>query len=167
VLCQKLLYNAEYKSRVAPVNRQVNNGTRNIMSKTGKLVLAGLLSLGIGSAAQGVVAQDNAGLLQTLERGLWQLRAIGGGASGGVASQLCVGDPRLLAQIQHGATSCSHLVVESSANAVTISYSCKGAGQGLTTIRKESGRLIQIKSQGIRNSSPFSFTVEGRRAGTC
>jgi hypothetical protein len=138
-----------------------------MMNRVHKLVLAGLLSLGAGSAAQGVVAQDSGSLLQTLERGLWQLRAVGGGASAAGASQLCLGDPKLLAQIQHGATACSHMVVESTANAVTISYSCKGAGQGLTTIRKESGRLIQIKSQGIRNSSPFSFTVEGRRAGTC
>jgi hypothetical protein len=97
-------------------------------------------------------------VLQTLERGLWQLRAVGGGASGAAASQLCLGDPRMLAQIQHGAANCEHYVVESSANSVTISYSCKGAGQGLTTIRKESGRLVQIKSQGIRNNSPFSFS---------
>jgi hypothetical protein len=138
-----------------------------MMSRTSKLVLAGLLSLGAGSAAQGVAAQDGGSLLQTLERGLWQLRAVGGGSSGAAASQLCLGDPKMLAQIQHGATACTHLVVESSANAVTISYSCKGAGQGLTTIRKESGRLVQIKSQGIRNNSPFSFSVEGRRAGTC
>ncbi len=131
------------------------------------LVLAGLLTLGAGSAAERVSADDGSAFLQTLERGLWQLRAVGGGTSGAAASQLCLGDPRMLAQIQHGATNCTHQLVDSSANAITISYSCKGAGQGLTTIRKESGRLVQIKSQGIRNSSPFSFSVEGRRSGAC
>ena len=70
-------------------------------------------------------------------------------------------------QIQHGATSCAHQLVEAGPNSVTVSYSCRGAGQGLTTIRKESGRLVQIKSQGIRNNSPFSFAVEGRRSGAC
>ena len=143
---------------------------RNILMKHGKLhlVLAGMLSLSAGSAAHGVAAQgDSAGLLETLERGLWQLRAVGGGASPAAANQLCIGDPKMLAQIQHGLTNCSHLVVKSSANSVTISYSCKGAGQGLTTIRKESGRLVQIQSQGIRNNSPFSFSVEGRRASAC
>jgi hypothetical protein len=138
-----------------------------MMSKASKLVLSGILALSAGSAAQGVAAQDSGSLLQTLERGLWQLRAVGGGSSGAAASQLCLGDPKLLVQIQHGATACSQLVVETSANSVTISYSCKGAGQGLTTIRKESGRLVQIKSQGIRNNSPFSFSVEGRRSGAC
>lgn len=131
------------------------------------LVLAGLLSLGAGSAAERVSADDGTSFLASLERGMWQLRAVGGGASGAAASQLCLGDPRLLAQIQHGAANCSHLLVDSSANSVTISYSCNGAGQGLTTIRKESGRLVQIKSQGIRNNSPFSFAVEGRRSGAC
>jgi hypothetical protein len=137
--------------------------------KHGKLhlVLAGMLSLGVGSAAHGVAQGDGAGLLETLERGLWQLRAVGGGASPAAASQLCVGDPKMLAQIQHGMTNCSHLVVKSAPNSVTISYSCKGAGQGLTTIRKESGRLVQIQSQGISNNSPFSFSVEGRRSGNC
>lgn len=135
--------------------------------KTGfyHLVLAGMLSLGAGSAVHGGAQGDGGELLQSLERGLWQLRATGGGSA--ATSQLCLGDPRMLVQIQHGATSCTHQVVDAGANSVTISYSCKGAGQGLTTIRKESGRLIQIKSQGIRNSSPFSFTVEGRRSGAC
>lgn len=136
-----------------------------------KWVLAGLLMLGAGvgagSAAQAVSAQDGMSLLQTLERGLWQLRVVGSGGTGAAASQLCVGDPRMLAQIQHGTTSCTHLLVDSTANSVTISYSCKGAGQGLTTIRKESGKLIQIKSQGINNNAPFSFSVEGRRSGGC
>jgi hypothetical protein len=98
---------------------------------------------------------------------MWQLRAVGSGTSGAAASQLCLGDPRMLAQIQHGSTKCTHLLVDSNPNSVTISYSCNGAGQGLTTIRKESGRLVQIKSQGIRNNSPFSFSVEGRRSAAC
>jgi hypothetical protein len=143
----------------------VNDGKTQYM--TGKIIkyaLAGLLALGAGNA---VPAANNDTLLQTLERGLWQLRAVGSGSSSAAASQLCLGDPRLLAQIQHGSTACTHTLVEASANSVTISYACSGAGQGLTTIRKESGRLVQIKSQGIRNSSPFSFSVEGRRSGTC
>ena len=136
--------------------------TRNI-----KLVLAGILALGVGLAVQSVAAADEANLLQTLERGLWQLRAVGRGSSGAAASEMCISDPRMLAQIQHGTINCSHQIVDSTANSVTISYNCKGAGQGLTTIRKESGRLVQIQSQGIRNNAPFSFSVEGRRSGGC
>lgn len=129
--------------------------------------LAAMLAAGI--CATGLAAQADApGLLQSLERGLWQLRAIGGGASVGASGQMCIADQRTLVQIQHGANSqCSHYVVRSTATSVTISYSCKGAGHGLTTIRKESPRLIQIQSQGISNGAPFSFSVEGRRTAAC
>jgi hypothetical protein len=131
------------------------------------VVLTGLLALGSGNAALAYGDGDGGDLLQSIERGLWQLRAIGGGVSGAAANQMCVADPKQLVQIQHGSVACSQYVVRSTPNTVTISYSCKGAGQGLTTIRRESGRLIHIQSQGIRNSAPFSFSVEGRKAGAC
>lgn len=106
-------------------------------------------------------------LLESLDRGLWQLRAIGGGVSSAAIDRLCVGDVTRLTQIQHGDTHCNHYVVRSTPTTIVVSYSCRGQGQGLTTIRKESGKLIHIQSQGIRNNSPFSFSVEARRAGTC
>ena len=137
--------------------------------KFSRLKLGIAAFLAVGTAAIGMAAQsDTPDLLQSLERGLWQLRAVGGGASTAGASQYCVGDPRMLAQIKHGANAqCRHFVVRSTPTSVTISYSCKGAGQGLTTIRKESPRLIQIQSQGIHDGSPFSFSVEGRRSAGC
>jgi hypothetical protein len=159
--------NRQKNIRVAPVETGERRNNCIMITRNIKLVLAGILSLGAGSAAQSVAASDETSLLQTLERGLWQLRAVGRGSAGAVASEMCISDPRMLAQIQHGAASCAHQLVDSTANSVTISYSCKGAGQGLTTIRKESGRLVQIQSQGIRNNAPFSFSVEGRRSGGC
>ena len=91
----------------------------------------------------------------------------GGCASAPPVGQLCVGDVSRLTQLQHGTTPCEQYVVRSLPNSVTVSYSCKGQGQGLTTIRKESGKLIQIQSQGIRNNAPFSFSVEGRKTVAC
>jgi hypothetical protein len=131
------------------------------------LALCGFLCMSAGSGAMAFAQGGDLSLLETLERGLWQLRAVGGGPSGAAATQICLGDPARLAQIQHGPTACEQYVVRATPNAVTVSYSCKGQGQGLTTIRKESGRLIHIQSQGIRNNSPFSFSVEGRKTGTC
>ncbi len=127
--------------------------------------LSALLACGAAPVAYAYAQSDAPSLLETIERGLWQLRSVGGGSS--AANQLCVADPRQLVQIQHGGVNCSHYVVRSTPNSVTISYSCKGAGQGLTTIRRESGRLVHIQSQGIRNSAPFSFSLEARRAGAC
>lgn len=137
--------------------------------KFSRLKLGIAAFLAVGTAAMGIAAQsETPDLLQSLERGMWQLRAVGGGTSTAGVSQYCAGDPRMLVQIKHGANAqCSHFVVRSTPTSVTISYSCKGAGQGLTTIRKESPRLIQIQSQGIHDGSPFSFSVEGRRSASC
>jgi hypothetical protein len=135
--------------------------------KFSHLAIAGLLCISAGSGASAFAQGGDLSLLESLERGLWQLRAVGGGASSAPVSQLCVGNPSRLTQIQHGDSACDYYVVRSVPNSVTVSYSCKGQGQGLTTIRKESGKLIHIQSQGIRNNSPFSFSVEGRRSGAC
>lgn len=129
--------------------------------------LGALLCMSAGSGALAFAKGNDLSLLSSIERGMWQLRAVGGGPSGAPVGQLCLGDPMRLTRLQHGNAVCDEYVVRSSPNAVTVSYSCKGQGQGLTTIRKESGKLIHIQSQGIRNNSPFSFSVEGRKTGTC
>ncbi len=129
--------------------------------------LGALLCISAGSGALAFAQGGDLSLLESLERGAWQLRAVGGGPSGAAASQICLGDPLRLTQIQHGGAVCEHYVVRSLPNSVTVSYSCNGQGQGLTTIRKESSKLIQIQSQGIRNNAPFSFSVEGRKIGAC
>lgn len=132
------------------------------------IAVSGMLTLcaGTASIAFGQVPPPPT-LLETLDRGLWQLRGIGGAPTSAAVSQLCLGDPNRLVQIQHGDAACERLVLKSSPTSVTVSYSCRGQGQGITTIRKEGPRLIQIQSQGIRNNSPFSFQVEGRRTSGC
>ena len=127
----------------------------------------GFFALFAGSGAAAFAQGGDMSLLESLDHGLWQLRAVGGGNSGAAIDRLCLGNPSQLTQIQHGDTACDRYVVRSTPTSLTVSYSCKGQGQGLTTIRKESARLIHIQSQGIRNNAPFSFSVEGRRAGAC
>lgn len=131
------------------------------------LLMAGAAQRPAASPAQGGVADAPPAMLDGLAKGLWKLRGIGGAPSSVGASSLCLGDPMQLAQIQHLGEDCSHYIVRSTPNLVTVSYSCPGEGQGLTTIRRETDRLIQIRSQGIRNNNPFSFAVEGRHAGKC
>ena len=135
--------------------------------KLSQLAALGLLSVSAAAGATAFAHGTDLSLLESLDRGLWQLRAVGGGKPGAAIDKLCVGDPARLTQIQHGDAPCSRYVVRSTPNSVTVSYSCRGQGQGLTTIRKESGKLIQIQSQGIKNNAPFSFSIEGRRSGTC
>jgi hypothetical protein len=131
------------------------------------LLVCGLASLCVGSSSAAFVQGDGLDLLSSLDRGMWQLRGVGGGPSKAAASKICLGEAARLIQIQHGETPCNRFIVRSAANSLTVSYSCRGQGQGLTTIRKESNRLIHIDSQGIKDNAPFSFSVEGRHSGSC
>jgi hypothetical protein len=115
----------------------------------------------------GAYALDSGDLLETLERGLWRIRSGTGASSALPIEQYCVGDPSRLAQLRHGNATCSQTVLRSTPNTIVISYTCRGQGQGTTTIRKETNRLIQINSQGIWNNSPFNFSAEARRTGAC
>ena len=133
-----------------------------------KHICAAMMLSVFGTGAVFAMAQAReATLLETLDTGLWEFRAVGGGIAETPVKQLCASSGKMLAQIQHGAGKCEQTVLRSNAATVTISYSCSGRGQGLTRIRKESSRLIHIDSQGIYNNSPFSFTVEARRTAAC
>ena len=131
------------------------------------ITLLGFTAIGMASATLGMAQPVVPNLLDSLGRGMWQFRAVGGGATGTAVNRICVGDAHKLAQVQHQGLNCAHYVVRSSPENITVSYSCRGQGQGLTVIRKETSKLIHIDSQGIRNNSPFSFSVEARNVGPC
>lgn len=104
------------------------------------------------------------GMLDLLEKGGWELRTRGDGA---MPRRMCLRDGRELIQLEHAGLACSSHVVEDTATAVTVQYTCKGAGYGRTTVRRESNRLVQIDSQGIANGLPFAYAAEARRSGDC
>lgn len=103
-------------------------------------------------------------MLDRLEKGSWQLRERG---KDGVLQTICIGDARRLIQVYHPRASCSRYVIEDTPNAVTVHYTCPGAGHGRTSIRSETNRLVQIDTQGIAEGKPFSQAIEARRTGGC
>lgn len=122
------------------------------------LLLAGA---GIGTA---LAAQGNAlAMLRGLQRGQWAVVSRDGGPS----RTICLGDTAQLIQLQHAGSSCSRFVVEDAPDKVTVQYTCKRNGYGRTSIRKETGTLVQIESQGIAGGLPFQFKAEARRTGAC
>ena len=128
-----------------------------------RLVLAaGLFALGIAVPASG--QKQPLAMLDQLERGRWELRMRD--ASGSIQS-LCLGDGRRLIQLRHPLNSCERYIVDDSADDVTVQYTCRGRGYGRTHIRRETGRLVQIETQGIADGLPFNFVAEGRRVGDC
>jgi len=102
-------------------------------------------------------------MLTRLESGQWELRA----AAGGRIASICLGNPILLTQPQHGAAPCTRDVVAADENSITVNYVCPGAGRGRTTIRFETPRLVQIDSQGVDRGAPFALRAEARRTGPC
>jgi len=103
------------------------------------------------------------GPLAQIERGAWQLV----GPSGNALATVCLGDPLLLAQPQHGPQPCTHEILSSDAHSVTVNYTCPGMGRGRTLLRVETPRLVQIDSQGLHYGAPFALRAQARRIGAC
>lgn len=119
-----------------------------------------LMAVAVPAAAEA----PSLALLQTLEPGLWQLRDREAQAP---VRSICLGDARILLQLRHERSDCAHFVVEDSAQTVTVTYRCGTAGNGRTTIRRETARLAQIETQGHAGGAPFSAIYEARRVGPC
>lgn len=124
------------------------------------LSAAGLAAFTVPSAAQG----PTPALLDGLKKGQWVVRERG---VDGASRRVCIGDPGLLLQVEHGRASCSRYVIEDEPGNARVSYKCGTQGHGVTSIRRESSDLVQIESQGIRNNAPFAFSAEGRYVGAC
>ncbi|MFL0355376.1 hypothetical protein ACI5KX_02765 [Erythrobacter sp. GH1-10] len=122
---------------------------------------AAALSIGLGVPA--LAQSDGLAMLNDLAKGEWTIKH----RDGTPERKICVRSGRELIQLKHTESGCSRFVVEDGAARVTVQYTCPGNGYGRTHIRKESGSLVQIESQGIESGTPFQFTAEARRTGGC
>ena len=127
-----------------------------------KLALAAV-PLSLAAAAFPAVAQSALAMLDSLDRGSWDVRFRDGDGS----RRICLRNGRELIQLQHNESGCNRFVVEDGSREVTVQYTCRGNGYGRTSIRKETGTLVQIDSQGIAEGRPFQFSAEARRVGAC
>ena len=126
------------------------------------LALAAVAALAAPAVSQ---RARSSGALAKLQSGLWEFRVLGGGAA--KPAPICIGDPAILAQLQHRNTPCSRLVVSQDGEGATIHYTCPAGGYGQTSLRVETPRLVQIDTQGIADNVPFAFRAEARRVGSC
>jgi hypothetical protein len=115
-------------------------------------------------AGAGTAQAPGLKVLAGVSGGQWQFHEIG---SRGTGRSLCVHDVAMLLQLRHSGAQCSRFVLDSSAKAATVHYTCPGSGHGLTTLSVESGQLIRLKTQGIADGAPFDDDWEGRRVGGC
>jgi hypothetical protein len=138
--------------------------SKRMHSGRSALVLAGLAGGAALFLAVPVLAQgDGLAMLGTLSKGEWTIKQRGVAAD----RKVCVRSGTELIQIVHRENGCSRFVVEDSAARVTVQYTCPGNGYGRTSIRRETGTLVQVESQGIHGGMPFEITAEARRTGAC
>ncbi|WP_040464992.1 hypothetical protein [Erythrobacter sp. NAP1] len=131
------------------------------LSPIGIIAALGMIILGltVPAAAQ----SDSLSMLTGLSKGEWTIKHRDGSAD----RKVCVRTGEELIQLRHMTSGCSRFVVEDDASKVTVQYTCPGNGYGRTNIRKETGALVQIESQGIASGLPFQFVAEARRTGSC
>ena len=128
-------------------------------AKTIAIALAATFSV----AASAYAAQPSFSL-RTLERGEWTLRDKADDFR--LVRKLCVRDPRVLVKLHHPGQRCEIHRLSGDAREVVFSYSCQ-SGSGSTAIRRETDRLVQIRSQGLDRGAPYAFDYEARKTGSC
>ncbi|PKP90881.1 MAG: hypothetical protein CVT75_10425 [Alphaproteobacteria bacterium HGW-Alphaproteobacteria-14] len=115
------------------------------------------------SAAPGLAQGKGLAMLGTLNKGEWTIKQRGGAPD----RKICLKTGVELIQIMHRENGCNQFVVEDGAARVTVQYTCPGNGYGRTSIRRETGALVQLESQGIHDGMPFQLIAEARRTGSC
>lgn len=131
------------------------------ISPIGMIAAVGMVLLGLALPA--AAQSDKLSMLTGLSKGEWTIKHRDGTAD----RKICVKSGRELIQLRHKEPDCSRFVVEDAKSKITIQYTCPGNGYGRTNIRKETGELVQIESQGIASGLPFQFAAEARRTGSC
>ncbi|PKP99008.1 MAG: hypothetical protein CVT76_01275 [Alphaproteobacteria bacterium HGW-Alphaproteobacteria-15] len=114
-------------------------------------------------AAPGLAQGKGLAMLGTLTKGEWTIKQ----RDGAPDRKICLRSGAELIQIMHREVGCNQFVVEDGTARVTVQYTCPGNGYGRTSIRRETGTLVQIESQGIHDGMPFQLVAEARRTGSC
>ena len=129
----------------------------SLLLRAGAIASAGVLLSWPASARNHSLA-----MLDTLQKGSWVLHEKDAGAE-----RICLRSGRELIQLRHKQSGCGLFVVEDGADEIDVQYTCPGAGYGRTSIRRETGTLVQVQSHGIVGSAPFAVVGEARREGAC
>lgn len=138
------------------------NGRNMLLTVTaGGLALGAIIAV---SAPRDAAAQGQGlAMLSSLTKGEWTIKHRDGSPN----RKICVRSGQELIQLRHPESGCSQFIVEDAAAKVTVQYTCPNNGFGRTNIRRETGSLVQIESQGIAGGMPFQFTAEARHTGRC
>lgn len=102
--------------------------------------------------------------LSGIQAGQWEIQSRD---NPDVNRNFCMTDAKVLLQLRHPNNVCTRFVISDTGKGATVHYSCPSGGNGRTTVRVETPRLVQIETQGVADQSPFAFSAEARRVGDC
>lgn len=127
------------------------------------ITFLGLAVAGAAGLSAAPAAAPNLKMLNDLMPGRWEIRS----RDMAQLQRICVRNGRELLQLRHNGRTCKRFIVEDAANRVTVTYNCQAAGNGRTTLRQETDKLVQISTQGVDGGSPFAIEAEARYIGGC
>jgi hypothetical protein len=135
------------------------------MWRWGKVQAALALAFAVAAAPALALAGGRAAdALAKLEHGRWQVRSASQAA---VQHSVCLGDPALLFQVEHGPRGCSQQLLKTDERNATVEYVCPGRGFGHTTVRMETSTTATIDTQGFVDGHPFSYRATARKLSNC
>jgi hypothetical protein len=138
------------------------------MGGWGKFSRVGALALVAAIAAIAAVPalalRENVTALTALERGRWLVHSA---AQRPLARSICLGDPALLFQLEHGPTGCVQELVAADGRGGIVQYSCQGRGYGRTSVRVETSKVVTIDTQGLIDGRPFAYRATARKVSDC
>lgn len=123
-----------------------------------------LFGLAVVVAVPALALAGDIPALARLERGKWLVRSA---AQSRIERTICLGDPALLLQIEHGAAGCSRALVTADEHGGTIQYTCRGRGYGRTSVRVETSTVATIDTQGLIDGRPFAYRATARKVSHC
>gem|GEM_PF-2125553 len=103
-------------------------------------------------------------VLAGLEPGLWEFKDVD---HPGKPERRCIPSLRELFQPAQPGLACRHFLAENRPGHAAVAYDCAARGQGRTTLRVETRRLLRIESHGVAEGRPFAVRLEARRVGAC
>lgn len=129
------------------------------------------LAMGRGIGAALLLALPGAALagpapkvLGRIAPGAWDLRARDPQDR---RTHLCVANAVSLMQPRHAGQQCEQYVVQNESERAAVTYNCPKGGRGHTVLRRETGELVQIDTQGVSQGEPFAMALEGRHVPSC
>jgi hypothetical protein len=95
--------------------------------------------------------------------GSWSMTPIGGGD----AETRCLADAGPMLTGGRPSAACSFSVLDDGDSAATVNFRCEGSVSGRTVIRRDTGGLYTVRTQGVASGLPFVARSEWRYKGSC